>query len=232
MKLKMTLKWMMVLAIALLTAEVSAGDTPVLKTLKEKVSYGLGVDMARNFKRQAIEADVDLVIRGLKDGLSGEKLLIPDEELRTIMAAFQHELNRRQMLAMKMVAEENSKKGEAFLAENKTREGVVTLPSGLQYKILKAGDGKKPKEADTVECHYRGTLINGTALESSQESKPATFKVTAAIPGLREALQLMAAGSKWQLFIPPHLAYGEKGGRSKIGPNATLIFELELIAIK
>ncbi len=232
MKLKMTLKLEVVLVLVLLTAQVSAEETLVLKTQKEKVSYGLGVEMARNLKRQGIEADVDLVIKGLKDGLSGEKLLIPDEELRTIMGAFQHELTRRQLLALKVAAEDNSKKGEAFLAENKTKGGVVTLPSGLQYKILKAGDGKKPKEADTVECHYRGTLIDGTLLDSSEAGKPATFKVTAVIPGWREALQLMPAGSKWQIFIPPHLAYGEKGGGGKIGPNATLILELELIAIK
>ncbi len=232
MTLKMTLKVMVVLGVVFLTAQVSAEETLVLKTQKEKVSYGLGVDVGRNLKRQRIEADVDLVIKGLKDGLSGEKLLIPDDELRIIMGAFQHELTRRQLLALKMVAEENSKKGEAFLAENKAKEGVVTLPSGLQYKILKAGDGKRPTEADTVECHYRGTLINGTELDRSEAGKPVTSMVTAVIPGWREALQLMPVGSKWQLFIPPHLAYGEKGGGGKIGPNATLIFEVELLAIK
>lgn len=232
MNLKITLKWTVILAILFLAAQVSAEETPVLKTQKEKVSYGLGVEMARNLKRQRIEADVDLVIKGLKDGLSGEKLLMPEEDLRMIMGAFQHELTRRQLLTLKMVAEENSKKGEAFLAENKAKEGVVTLPSGLQYKILKAGEGKKPTEADTVECHYRGTLINGAELDRSEAGKPVTSKVTAVIPGWREALQLMPVGSKWQLFIPPHLAYGEKGGGGKIGPNATLIFEVELISIK
>ncbi len=232
MILKKTLKWMVVLLIGLLTAQTSAEETQVLKTPKEKVSYGLGVDMAKNLKRQSIEVDVDLVIKGLKDELSGEKLLIPEEGLRTIMLAFQHELSRRQLLAMRLAAAENKKKGEAFLAENKTKKGVVTLPSGLQYKILKAGNGKKPTEADTVECHYRSTLINGNPLDRSEAGKPATFKVTAVIPGWREALQLMPAGSKWQLFIPPHLAYGERGADSRIGPNATLIFEVELLAIK
>ncbi len=201
-------------------------------TQKEKVSYGIGVDMARNFKRQGIDVDVDLVIKGLKDGLSGEKLLVPEEELRTILLAFQHELRRRQLQALKAAAEENSKKGEAFLAENKTKKDVVTLPSGLQYKILKAGDGKKPTEADTVVCHYRSTLVDGTPLDSSEAEKPATFKVTGVIPGWREALQLMPVGSKWQLSIPPHLAYGERGADGRIGPNATLIFEVELVSIK
>ena len=232
MKLKMTLKWMAVLTIMFLAPQVSAEETPVLKTLKEKVSYGLGVDIGKNFKRQGIEADVDFVIKGLKDGLSGEKLLMSEEDLRIIMGAFQHELNKKQMQAKMIAAEDNSKKGEAFLADNKTKEGVVTLPSGLQYKVLKAGDGKKPAEADTVECNYRGTLINGTLLDSSQPDKPAVFKITGVIPGWKEALLLMPEGSKWQLFIPPHLAYGEKGGGGKIGPNATLIFELELLAIK
>ncbi len=232
MRLKITLKWMAVLGIGLLVAQVSAEETLVLKTLKEKVSYGIGVDMARNFKRQGIDVDVDLVIKGLKDGLSGEKLLVPEEELRTILLAFQHELRRRQLQALKAAAEENSKKGEAFLAENKTKKDVVTLPSGLQYKILKAGDGKKPTEADTVVCHYRSTLVDGTPLDSSEAEKPATFKVTGVIPGWREALQLMPAGSKWQLFIPPHLAYGERGADGRIGPNATLIFDVELVSIK
>ncbi len=201
-------------------------------TQKEKVSYSIGVDMARNFKRQGIQVDVDLVIKGLKDGLSGEKLLMPEEDLRNILIAFQSELGRRQAQAKMMAAADNKKKGEAFLAENKTKKGVVTLPSGLQYKILKAGDGKKPTEADTVECHYRGTLINGTELDKSEAGKPTTFKVTGVIPGWREALQLMPVGSKWQLFIPPHLAYGERGADGRIGPNATLIFEVELLAIK
>ncbi len=230
---KMILKWMVVLGIGFLSAQVDAEETPVLKTQKQKVSYGIGVDIARNFKRQGIELDVDLVIRGLKDGLSGEKLLMPEEDLRNLLTAFQSELSRRQLLALKKAAEENNKKGEAFLAENKTKEGVVALPSGLQYKILKAGDGKKPTEADTVVCHYRNTLIDGTELDSSyRDGKPTTFKLTEIIPGWREALQLMPVGSKWQLFIPPHLAYGERGAGGRIGPNQTLIFEVELTAIK
>jgi len=212
---------------------VNAEETPALKTVKQKVSYGIGVDMARNLKRQGIVLDVDLLIRGLKDGLSGEKLLVPEEDLRNVLGAFQADLTRRQMQAMKKAADANMKKGDAFLAENKTKEGVVSLPSGLQYKILKVGEGKKPTEADTVVCHYRNTLIDGTELDSSyREGKPSVFKVTSVIPGWKEALQLMPVGSKWQLFIPPHLAYGEQGAGGRIGPNQTLIFEVELIAIE
>ena len=233
MTLKITLKWIAVLGILLLVAQVSAGEPPVLKTQKDKVSYGIGVDVARNFTRLGIEFDLDILIKGLRDGLSGEKLLMTETDLRTTMNAYQNELKGRMLQAMKVAAEDNKKKGDAFLAENKKKEGVVALPSGLQYKILKAGDGKKPTDTDTVECHYRGTLIDGTEFDSSYRiGKPAIFKVTGVIPGWTEALKLMPAGSKWQLFIPPQLAYGERGASREIGPNATLIFEVELLAIK
>jgi FKBP-type peptidyl-prolyl cis-trans isomerase FklB len=156
-----------------------------------------------------------------------------DEDLNKTMKDFQAGLRAKQAKARKMAAEDNRKEGVAFLAENKKKEGVVVLPSGLQYKILKKGAGKKPKEADTVEIHYRGTLINGTEFDSSHRTgEPATFKVSAVVPGWREALKLMPVGSKWQLFIPPQLAYAERGAGREIGPNATLIFEVELLGIK
>jgi FKBP-type peptidyl-prolyl cis-trans isomerase len=236
----MRLKWIVVLELILLTAQVSAEETMVLKTQKDRVSYAMGVDLAKNLKQPGVEVDVDLMIRGLKDGLSGEKLLMTDDELRKTMNAFQNELRvkqaelrKNQAKARNVAAEGNKKEGDAFLAENKTKEGVVTLPSGLQYRILKEGDGKKPAEADTVEVNYRGTLINGTEFDSSYRAgKPLTFKVAEVIPGWREALKLMPVGSKWQLFIPPQFAYGVRGLGDQIGPNATLIFELELLAIK
>jgi len=147
---------------------------------------------------------------------------------------FQVDLRQKQAEATKLAAEKNKKEGEAFLVENKRKEGVVTLPSGLQYKILKAGTGKKPTEGDTVECIHRGTLIDGTEFDSSYRSKkPMTFKVSGGIiQGWSEALKLMPVGSKWQLFIPPQLAYGDRGAGDIIGPNATLIFEVELLAVK
>ena len=227
------MKWIAGLGILLLTAQVSAGEPPVLKTQKEKVSYGIGVDMSRNFKQQGIEFDADILMKGFKDQSSGGKLLMTEDDIRATLNAYQSEMMQKRAQAMKAAAEENKKIGEAFLAENGKKEGVVTLPSGLQYKILKTGDGRKPTEADTVECNYRGTLINGTEFDSSYRTgKPATFKVTGLIAGWTEALKLMPAGSKWQLFIPPQLAYGERGAGGAIGPNATLIFELELLSIK
>ena len=189
--------------------------------------------MAKNLKRLGVDIDVDIVARGLKDGFAGEKLLMTEDDLRATMSALTEELRQKQAAAMKALAEENKKKGDAFLAENKKKEGVVTLPSGLQYKIIKAGLGKKPTEKDTVECTYRGTLIDGKEFDSSfRTGKPATFKVSGVIAGWTEALKLMPVGSKWQLVIPPELAYGQRGAGRDIGPNSTLVFEIELIAIK
>jgi len=221
-----------VVTLAILAAQAGAQEAPALKSQKEKVSYGIGVDVARNLKRQGVDVDADLMIRGMRDEFEGRTLLIPDRELRRIMTAFQTELRAKQMQAAKTAGDENRKKGDAFLAANKSKAGVVTLPSGLQYKILKEGKGKKPTDNDSVVCHYRGTRIDGTEFDRSEDGKPATFKVAGVIPGYREALKLMPVGSRWQLFIPPRLAYGERGAGFEIGPNETLVFELELVAIK
>jgi len=231
----MTLKRMVVLIVAfgLLAAQAGAAEeTPLLKTQKDKVNYGIGVSVLRNFKQQGIEPDLELVMKGMRDAQSG-KLLMTEEELSKTLDAYQAELRQRYTQAMKATADYNKKEGDAFLAANKKKEGVVTLPSGLQYKILKAGNGNMPTGADTVECNYRGTLINGTEFDSSYRTgKPAAFRVSGVIPGWTEALKLMPVGSKWQIFIPPHLAYGERGAGQVIGPNSTLIFEIELLAIK
>lgn len=226
-------KWIVVLGLGLLAAHASAEEAPILATQKDKVSYSIGVEAGRNYKRMGVEVDADLLVKGLRDALSGDKPLMTDEEIRATMTAYRAELRQKQAEAARLVAENNKKAGEAFLADNKIKDGIVTLPSGLQYKILKAGDGKTPTETDTVECHYRGTLIDGTEFDSSyRRGQPAAFKVTGIIPGWKEALQLMPVGSKWQLFIPSQLAYGERGTGRDIGPNATLIFEVELLAIK
>ncbi|MHC1745278.1 MAG: FKBP-type peptidyl-prolyl cis-trans isomerase [Syntrophobacteraceae bacterium] len=229
----MRLKCMVIIGILLFTAQVSAQETQMLKTQKEKVSYSLGADMAKNFKKLGVEIDMDTLMKGMQDVFSGAKPLMSEDEVRATMTALQGELRQKQMETAKVASEENKKAGESFLEENKKKEGVVLLPSGLQYKILKAGDGKKPTDADTVECHYRGTLIDGTEFDSSyKRGQPASFKVTGVIAGWTEALKLMPVGSKWQLFVPPQLAYGERGAGREIGPNATLIFEVELLGIK
>jgi FKBP-type peptidyl-prolyl cis-trans isomerase len=227
------LKLVFALGILVLAVQTYAGEPTELKTQKDKVSYGIGVDVARNFTRLGIDFDLDILVKGMRDALSGEKLLMNESDLRATMNDYQSELKGKMLQAMQVASADNKRKGDAFLEENKKKEGVVALPSGLQYKILKAGDGKKPTDADMVECQYRGTLIDGTEFDSSYWSgKPAVLKVAGLIPGWTEALKLMPVGSKWQLFIPPQLAYGERGASRDVGPNATLIFELELLAIK
>lgn len=226
-------RWMVVAGIVLLAGQVVAEETQTLKTEKEKLSYSIGMEIGSNLKRQAIDVEVDLLLKGLRDGFSGGKTLLSPEEVRKVLTTFQKEMMAKQKEEAKVLGEKNKKEGEAFLAENKKKPGVVTLPSGLQYKVIKAGTGKKPKATDTVKTHYRGTLLDGTEFDSSyRRGEPATFPVKGVIPGWTEALQLMEEGAKWQLFIPPHLAYGERGAGPVIGPNATLIFEVELISVQ
>jgi FKBP-type peptidyl-prolyl cis-trans isomerase FklB len=228
---------MLVLGIVLQAAQVAAVEPQALKTQKDQVNYAIGVNLANNLKQQGVEVDQDLVIKGMKDAFAGGELLLSAEELRNSINHYQKAVRQKQGLAAKAkmtAAEENRKAGEAFLAENRNNDGVVTLPSGLQYKILKAGDGKRPSGGDSVECHNRITHINGTEIENTYRTgKPATFKVNdGAYQGRSEALRLMPVGSKWQLFIPPRLAFGERGWGRDIGPNETLIYEVELLAIK
>jgi FKBP-type peptidyl-prolyl cis-trans isomerase len=223
-------KWMVVLGVVLLTAQC-AKEPSDLKTEKDKVAYSIGVSVARNIKQHDIDVNPDFVVKGLRDGLSGQKLLLSDDEMQAIKTAFQKDQQLKQMEARKKAMLENKKEGETFLAENKKKEDVVTLPSGLQYKILKAGEGKKPRLEDAVEVRYRGTLINGKEFNSSGTGTK-TFKVAWVIPGWREALQLMPVGSKWQLVVPPELAYGERGMGLAIMPNSTLVFEMELVGVK
>ena len=221
----MTMRWMMALGMALVAGSAAAQDAPTLKSQKEKRSYALGISLGNSLRKQSIELDSGLLIQGLKDALTSSKTLLTEEELRVILAELQDQQNAKEMLAAKQLAEKNQKDEEAFLAVNKAKEGVVTLASGLQYKILKAGDGKKPTVDDTVVCYYWGTLIDGTEFDSSySRSQPATFAVNRVIKGWTEALQLMPVGSKWQLFIPPNLAYGATGsGRRTIGRYAISI---------
>jgi len=221
------------LLILFLNIPVNAAEESILQTQKDKISYSIGVSVGNNFRQKGIEADPDILVKGLKDALSGGKLLMTEDDVRITLDAYQKETMRKLARVREAAAEKNKKEGEIFLAENKKKAGIVTLPSGLQYKIIKATEGRKPLETDTVECHYRGTLINGKEFDSSfKVGKPAILKVQGVIRGWTEALKLMSMGSKWQLFIPSRLAYGEQGAGMLIEPNATLIFDLELVAIK
>jgi FKBP-type peptidyl-prolyl cis-trans isomerase len=222
--------WLALLGVVLLAAQCAQERPTELKTEKDKVSYGVGVSVGKNFKQQMLDVDVNLVAQGLKDELSGKKLLLSEDELRKTMTAYQQELRRKQMQERKMAEMEHKKEGDVFLEANKKKEGVVTLPSGLQYKILKAGEGPKPTAQDRVEVKYRGTFIDGKEFDSSG-SETRTFKISETIPGWREALPLMPVGSKWQIVVPPELAYGQRGIGMTILPNTTLVFELELVGI-
>jgi FKBP-type peptidyl-prolyl cis-trans isomerase FklB len=208
--------------------------TPLaLKTQKEKASYAIGLNIGRSLHKDSVEIDPAIFSRGLKDGVAGGKALLTDDEIKATMTALQADVNKRQGEKMQQQGEANKKAGEAFLAANKSKEGVVTLPSGLQYKILKAGTGPKPTASDSVVCNYKGTLLDNTEFDSSyKRGQPATFPVSGVIKGWTEALQLMPVGSKWQLFIPGDLAYGLRSPSATIGPNSTLIFEVELLSIE
>lgn len=228
----MLLRFMAILSLGLLSVSAYAAD-PSLKTQKDKVSYSIGLDIGGNLKNQSIEIDPKLLAQGIQDAVSGGKRLLTEEEVKGVMMAFQQEMQAKAATKAKEAGDKNLKEGSTFMAENKKKKGVTTLPSGLQYKIITAGTGKKPKATDTVTTHYRGTLIDGTEFDSSiKRGEPASFPVSGVIPGWTEALQLMPVGSKWQLVVPPDLAYGPRGAGQQIGPNATLVFEVELLSIQ
>jgi FKBP-type peptidyl-prolyl cis-trans isomerase FklB len=204
-----------------------------LATQKDKVSYAIGMNIGNNLHRQSLDVDPKLLQKGLEDAMSGGKTLLSEDEARATLTQLQGEMREKQQAKMQQAGEVNKKEGEAFLATNKTKDGVVTLPSGLQYKVLTPGTGPKPTASDSVVCSYRGTLIDGKEFDSSyKRGQPATFPVAGVIKGWTEALQLMPVGSKWQLFVPSDLAYAERGSGPDIGPNATLIFEVELLSIQ
>ncbi|MBI3606564.1 MAG: FKBP-type peptidyl-prolyl cis-trans isomerase [Nitrospirae bacterium] len=229
----MFVQFVAVVVLAVFTGFANAQDKPVLKTDKDKVSYSIGLDIGTNFKRQSVDLDPKALAAGIADGLSGGKPLLSEDEVRKVLAEFRQQMTTKAQQMAQQAADKNQKDGEAFLAENKKKPGVVTLPSGLQYKVIKEGTGKIPKATDTVETHYRGTLIDGTEFDSSyKRNEPASFPVNGVIKGWTEALQLMKVGSKWQLVVPSTLAYGAQGAGQLIGPNATLIFEVELLSIK
>jgi len=203
-----------------------------MQSLEQKVAYGIGLNIGMSLKQDGIDVDPELIAAGIKDALTGAEPKLDPQQLQAAMMQFQQQMQAKQAEAQAASGEDNMKKGQAFLKENAEAEGVKTTDSGLQYKVIEAGDGPKPKAEDKVTTHYRGTLIDGTVFDSSYErGEPVSFPVNGVIPGWTEALQMMPVGSKWKLFIPAELAYGERGAGQAIGPNETLIFEVELLGI-
>ena len=216
----------------LVGCQAAAPKPAPLETDVQKNGYSVGFDIGRALKKQPLDLDADAVARGVTDAYKGSPQAMTDDEMTKQLNALRIEAQRRFMAQRKEAGDKALKEGEEFLARNKTESGVVTTASGLQYKIIKAGTGKKPTAKDTVTVHYRGTLIDGTEFDSSHKrGQPATFPVSGVIPGWTEALQLMPAGSTWILYIPSKLAYAENGSGPVIGPNAALIFEVELLEI-
>ncbi len=220
-------------ATAVCAQDAQVKASPAFVNQTDKVSYAIGVDIAGNFKKQGIDINPAQFAKGLADAWAGGKVLLNDEEVKATLMAFQSELKAKMQEKAKVAGDKNKLDGEQFLAANKAKPGVMTTASGLQYKVVKEGSGAKPTPEDTVSVHYKGTLLDGTEFDSSyKRNQPATFAVKGVIPGWTEALQLMNVGSTYQLFIPSNLAYGERGAGATIGPNSTLVFEVELLSIE
>ncbi|MDF1677999.1 MAG: FKBP-type peptidyl-prolyl cis-trans isomerase [Legionellaceae bacterium] len=231
----MKMKWMTGAVVVALSAPVFAVDTSAqaLTTTEDKVSYSIGSDLGKNLKRQGIKINPAVFAKGMEDGMSGGKLLMSEDEMKQVLSDFEKEMMNKRASEFNQKAEENKAQGEAFLKENKSKAGVVTTASGLQYKIIKAGNGAKPTKEDTVTVEYTGRLLNGEVFDSTEKAgKPVSFRLTQVIPGWTEALQLMPAGSTWEVYIPAKLAYGSRNVGGAIGPNETLIFNVHLIEVK
>ena len=226
-------KSLIILAFTLALAPLSPAADPKLDDQKDKVSYSIGLDIGSTLKRQTIDVNEETLNRGIQDGLTGAKALLTDDQVKEVMAAFQKDLVAKQAAKKKADGEKNLAAGKKFQDENKAKEGVKTTASGLQYKVEKEGTGPTPKATDTVKVNYRGTTIEGKEFDSSyKRNEPATFPVNRVIKGWTEALQLMKAGSKYHLVIPADLAYGERGAGADIGPQSTLVFDVELLSIE
>jgi FKBP-type peptidyl-prolyl cis-trans isomerase FklB len=231
----MKMKWMAGALGVVVSAPLFAADAkaPALETTEDKVSYSIGSDLGKNLKRQGITINAAMFAKGMEDGMRGGPLLMTEQEMKQVLSDFEKDMMNKRASEFNQKAEENKVKGETFLKENKTKEGVVTLPSGLQYKIIKAGTGVKPTKEDTVTVEYTGRLLNGEVFDSTEKAgKPVSFKLNQVIPGWTEALQLMPAGSTWEVYIPAKLAYGSRNVGGSIGPNETLIFNVHLIDVK
>tara|TARA_R110002072_G_scaffold45422_5_gene126348 strand:+ start:28958 stop:29647 length:690 start_codon:yes stop_codon:yes gene_type:complete len=217
---------------SVMSFNASANAVKVLENDQEKVSYSFGLVLGKRMQNDLPDLNVDVFMQGVKDAIQNEAPLLDDKEVADVLSKFQRDMQQQQMEKVQEISEKNQKIGQEFLAKNKDKEGVVTLESGLQYKVLTEGKGPQPGSSDVVKVHYTGSLISGEVFDSSVERGEAvTFPLNGVIAGWTEALQLMPTGSKWQLFIPSELAYGTNGNRS-IGPNETLLFDVELISIE
>lgn len=213
--------------------DAASPSIPGLPTDKDKISYAIGMNIGKGMSRDGLEVDPDMLLKGLKAGLAGGPSLMTDDQAQAVMMQLRTQMMAKMQAKQKAESDTNQKAGDAFLAANKTKPGVVALPDGLQYKVVTQGTGPKPTATDMVSCKYRGTLIDGKEFDSTEKhgGQPLQFEVGGVIKGWTEALQLMPVGSKYQLFIPASLAYGERGAPPDIGPNSTLIFDVELLSI-
>jgi FKBP-type peptidyl-prolyl cis-trans isomerase FklB len=233
--MKMKLVAAAVLGVAMSVVNAANEPVPVtsLSTDTDKLSYSIGADLGKNFKTQGIEVNPTALAKGMQDSMGNGAMMLTEQQMKDVMSNFQKELMSKRTAEFNKKADENKVKGEAFMAENKSKPGVVALPSGLQYKVVTAGTGPKPAKTDTVTVEYTGTLLNGTVFDSTDKAgKPATFQVSQVIPGWTEALQLMPSGSTWEVFVPANLAYGPRSMGGPIGPNETLVFKIHLISVK
>jgi FKBP-type peptidyl-prolyl cis-trans isomerase FklB len=227
------MRWLLTLVVLVVPPLAGAQEAPALATDKDKLSYAMGMDLGQQLKTQSVDIDPALFARGLADVRSGGKTLLTTEEAKAVISELQKAMIVKRAEAVRLSGEKNRTEGEAFLAANKAKEGVVTLPSGLQYRAVTTGSGPKPTLESTVVCQYRLSLAGGREIDSSyKRGQPFTIPVNKAIKGWIEVLPLMPVGSKWEVFVPPNLAYGERGAGADIGPNATLVFELELVGIR
>jgi len=221
-----------VIGMTLISVGVQAGEKAELEDDNALINYSLGYQIGGDLKRQQVEVNREALLQGIEDAVAGSEPAMSQAAMRAALIALKRKVMAQQHEAQAAAAKKNQEAGEAFLAANAKKDGVVSLPSGLQYRVIEAGTGSQPKADDTVTVHYRGTLIDGTEFDSSySRNKPATFRADRVIEGWREALQLMQEGAKWELFIPAKLAYGEKGA-GKIQPNSTLVFEVQLIKVE
>lgn len=208
-----------------------AAERPVLQSEKDRVSYSIGLEVARNFKKNDVQFDPELVMLGMQDGLANARPLLSEKDFRKVIAEFQNQVRQKMASNMRMLTVDNRRKAEAFLLANKDKEGVVTLAGGLQYKVLQAGQGAAPQDTDTVQIQYRGMLLDGTQFDATEPGKPGTVKLYDLFNGLRAGIRQMRVGAHYMLWIPPQLAYGERGVGSDIGPNELLVYDIELAGI-